>query len=215
MQNAFGCSALALREEFRSPVRHGRHYNNTFWTPYTLILDTDVQRRHQSRAVLPKPPHEPVSAKLAYFKHRPPPTLRHFGESLSITFCVFHFQLSNCPSPFWTPGSLILDTGQPHFGQSLTTEASRSRGTNPRVSKAQNFYLPVTSHQSRFSIFRFLFDITASTVVKRSLEPCFSTKLRKCFGMVLTKEIKSHIISYERTLLQPLSRIWKSGIVNV
>jgi len=29
----------------------------------------------------------------------------------------------------------------------------------------------------------------------------FLTKLRKCFGMVLTKEIKSHIISYERTLL--------------
>ena len=31
----------------------------------------------------------------------------------------------------------ILDSGLPHFGQSLTTETSRSRGTNLRVSKTQ------------------------------------------------------------------------------
>ena len=44
------------------------------------------RRCHQSRAVLPKPPHEPVSAKLAYLK----PPLRHFGQSLSITSFSFH-----------------------------------------------------------------------------------------------------------------------------
>lgn len=41
----------------------------------------------------------------------------------------------------------------------------------------------------------------------------FLTKLRKCLGMVLTKEIESFIIRYERTLLQSLLQL--RGIVNV
>ena len=48
-------------------------------------------------------------------------------------FFIFNFQLS---TPAFA-GFPILDTASPHFGQSLTTETSRSRGTNPRVSKAQ------------------------------------------------------------------------------
>ena len=51
---------------------HFGHRLTSFWTP-------TVQRLHQSRAVLPKPPHEPVSAKLAYLKLCPLPPLRHFG----------------------------------------------------------------------------------------------------------------------------------------
>ena len=38
----FRCSALALRGEFRSPVRHGRHYNKT-------ILDTTQPSRIRGR----------------------------------------------------------------------------------------------------------------------------------------------------------------------
>ena len=42
--------------------------------------------------------------------------LRHFGESLNITFCVFHFQRSIFHFQLSIP---ILDTTYPHFGQPL------------------------------------------------------------------------------------------------
>ena len=70
------------------------------------------------------------------------PTLWRVVEHVVLLFYCFTaltFNLSSF-SRFSLPRSglpLILDTELPHFGQSLTTEASRSRGTNPRVSKAQ------------------------------------------------------------------------------
>ena len=118
LDSAVRCSALAMREAFRSfPSDTDGSYTKSFWTPLSLILDSAVrcsalamreafrsfpsdtdgaapnhsghplpsfwtvtmQRLHQSRAVLPKPPHEPVSAKLAYLKLRQLPPLRHFG----------------------------------------------------------------------------------------------------------------------------------------
>ena len=85
VQNHFDCLTI-----HQSPVTFF-----PFWTSAKLILDTAVQ----SRAVLPKPPHEPVSAKLAYLKLRPLPPLRHFGVSLNTTIFGFTTILDNLDNP--------------------------------------------------------------------------------------------------------------------
>ena len=71
---------------------HFGHHASSFWTDLVLGL-------HQSRAVLSKPPHEPVSAKLAYLKLRPLPPLRHFGVSLNTTIFGFTTILDNLDNP--------------------------------------------------------------------------------------------------------------------
>ena len=61
---------------------------------------------------------------------------RYFPRSIVPGFSLSTWPLFLLSTPA-KRASPILDTAFPHFGQSLTTEASRSRGTNPRVSKAQ------------------------------------------------------------------------------
>ena len=84
---------------------HSGHHSSSFWTP-------PVQMLHQSRAVLPKPPHEPVSAKLAYLKT--PPVL------ISASICV----ICGSTSGFWTfwtfPSRAVFASHQSgHSGQAL------------------------------------------------------------------------------------------------
>ena len=57
--------------------------------PFLHFGQSLCRRCHQSRAVLPKPPHEPVSAKLAYLKLRLLTLLRVFRDPLSmLLFCL-------------------------------------------------------------------------------------------------------------------------------
>ena len=77
-------------------------------------------------------------------------TRHHSATSFWTSWAIFlvpvlTFNLSSF-SRFQLPQSgNILDTGYPHFGQSLTTEASRSRGTDPRVSNAQRNLFSLSS----------------------------------------------------------------------
>jgi len=79
----------------RFPLSTPAKRTSPFWTPACLILDTLVQEASQSRAVLPKPPQEPVSAKLACLKLRTLPPLRYFGVSLNTTIFCFTTILDN------------------------------------------------------------------------------------------------------------------------
>ncbi len=74
----FGHSGHHCAEPLK-PFPARRHGDTKKSIPF--ILDSP----YYSRAVLPKPPHEPVSAKLAYLKLRPLPPLRDFGH-LSTSF---------------------------------------------------------------------------------------------------------------------------------
>ena len=80
------CSALSPRGRFRSPVRHGRRYNKTFWTsPSWTVLTTESSRSCGTSPRVSK-------------------AQRNLFLSLS--------SVSSCGSTptFWTPVNLILDT---------------------------------------------------------------------------------------------------------
>ena len=86
----FRCSALALREDFRSPVRHGRHYNKT-------ILDTGYPSRIRGRYLL----HGVFASTW-----RVVPRLRDRN-----LFPVPVMTEHNPPKqPFWTPDSDTLES---------------------------------------------------------------------------------------------------------
>jgi hypothetical protein len=132
-----------------------------FWT-------VTVQRLHQSRAVLPKPPHEPVSAKLAYLKLRLLTPLRDSGHHYAELFrCstlalreVFRSPVRpgtttkhfghlghSCPIPSDTDGATIKPFWIPQLRETTLCRTIFDCLTIHQ-SPVTSHQSPVTSHQS-------------------------------------------------------------------